>query len=958
MTLRLLSPFRLLVLMLVAALLLPLLTLSSARAESVTVASDGFSRQTSNGWGRADAGGAWQVTGPWSNYRTHDGLGFITLPQARSGRDALLPSVPVRDVDLRARFDTNKAPTGYGQMLSIVARHTGHLREYRARLRNAPDGVYLSVNRINGDVHETFIGEEVRLTNLSPGGDDASVAADDQAALQAAQEMTTEAGFLPEAEQVDESDVEADVVLEVPGASPESADDLPVELEPTYVTPEGGTISFEEVFGLDSDPAVDEEPAADAIAPEALLEQQPGPELAASQQAPVVDPPADQLQAVVEGADVPDAADVDGTITEFAALADDDDGDLDAAFVRATFTGANPTTIRVKAWRAGSSEPSGWALTATDSTSALQGNGSTGVRTALTSSTTNAPVVTTVDSFQAVALSAPTASSPAPSTGSVQGSSALLPSTSYTIPSAARFVSTSGSDRNSGSQSFPWRTIGHAVQAASSGTTIVLRGGTYREDAEWYGKRLTLQPYPGEQAWMSGSVVVDDWDRDGDDWRLDNWTTEFNSGGLSSSFIDSSRNSMAGQPDQVFIDGAPLWQVGSRLSVRPGTFYVDDGNNRIYVGSDPWGRRVEVSKYRQALDINQAHGTVVRGLGFRHYATTVYAFGAVKGNASRLTFERNTFYNNAAAGLQIFQPDARVLRNRFVGNGQIGLSANRSHNMLVDNNYFSNNNRELFHGASAVGAVKVTGGRHMRWANNVAVNNQGQGLWCDINCYDIEIVRNWMSNNYGNAIQFELSANAIIASNVAISHYRKAGVAVMDSGDVDVYNNTLVRNRNNVRIIDGSRRSYSDPAITWQVSDVRIRNNIFSNGQNDSTALLSVDDITHQRSAESMGVSTDYNAYYRTDDDKPDTLVQWSRWPSYIIMADTLSEFRDRSAQEDHSIIFANTSNPFFVDVGDDDYRLRSSSPAQNAGVGLPYSVARAIGVNDGVRVDLGALHL
>jgi hypothetical protein len=50
--------------------------------------------------------------------------------------------------------------------------------------------------------------------------------------------------------------------------------------------------------------------------------------------------------------------------------------------IRATFTGTNPTTIRVKVWEAGEAEPSGFAVTVTDSTASLQEPGAVGVSTA------------------------------------------------------------------------------------------------------------------------------------------------------------------------------------------------------------------------------------------------------------------------------------------------------------------------------------------------------------------------------------------------------------------------------------------------------------------------------------------------------------------------------------------------------------------------------------------------
>jgi hypothetical protein len=67
--------------------------------------------------------------------------------------------------------------------------------------------------------------------------------------------------------------------------------------------------------------------------------------------------------------------------------------------VRAQASGANPTTIRMKAWAAGQSEPSGWHYTATNSTSAVQSAGGVGLRVYMSRSVTNPPVVVTFDDF-------------------------------------------------------------------------------------------------------------------------------------------------------------------------------------------------------------------------------------------------------------------------------------------------------------------------------------------------------------------------------------------------------------------------------------------------------------------------------------------------------------------------------------------------------------------------------
>jgi PKD repeat protein len=59
--------------------------------------------------------------------------------------------------------------------------------------------------------------------------------------------------------------------------------------------------------------------------------------------------------------------------------------------------GTNPTTIRVKIWKSGTTEPAAWVLTATDSTAALQAPGSAALYAYLSGSTTNGPVGYGVD---------------------------------------------------------------------------------------------------------------------------------------------------------------------------------------------------------------------------------------------------------------------------------------------------------------------------------------------------------------------------------------------------------------------------------------------------------------------------------------------------------------------------------------------------------------------------------
>jgi len=72
--------------------------------------------------------------------------------------------------------------------------------------------------------------------------------------------------------------------------------------------------------------------------------------------------------------------------------------------LRAQFQGTSPTTIRIRAWADGTTEPTTWQYSQTDSTAALQAAGGVGLRAYLASSTTNTPVIATFDDFSVTSI--------------------------------------------------------------------------------------------------------------------------------------------------------------------------------------------------------------------------------------------------------------------------------------------------------------------------------------------------------------------------------------------------------------------------------------------------------------------------------------------------------------------------------------------------------------------------
>ncbi len=76
------------------------------------------------------------------------------------------------------------------------------------------------------------------------------------------------------------------------------------------------------------------------------------------------------------------------------------------SFVRLRFqvVGANPTTLRRKAWADGQAEPSNWRYNATDRASSLQTVGAVGLRAYLSSTASKAPVVFSFDDFRVTSV--------------------------------------------------------------------------------------------------------------------------------------------------------------------------------------------------------------------------------------------------------------------------------------------------------------------------------------------------------------------------------------------------------------------------------------------------------------------------------------------------------------------------------------------------------------------------
>ncbi len=137
---------------------------TGTKTASVTVtapaflAKDDFGRTVAGGWGSADVGGAWTVTGPLDRWSVAGGRGLVSL-NAGNGYTANLPSLSTTSTDVTLSVASDKPATGGGQYVSVIGRRVSSTVDYRAKLQITSTGaVSMWVARTSGGTETLLPG--------------------------------------------------------------------------------------------------------------------------------------------------------------------------------------------------------------------------------------------------------------------------------------------------------------------------------------------------------------------------------------------------------------------------------------------------------------------------------------------------------------------------------------------------------------------------------------------------------------------------------------------------------------------------------------------------------------------------------------------------------------------------------------------------------------------------------
>lgn len=361
--------------------------------------------------------------------------------------------------------------------------------------------------------------------------------------------------------------------------------------------------------------------------------------------------------------------------------------------------------------------------------------------------------------------------------------------------------------------------------------------------------------------------------------------------------------SQCSHPEDLFLDDKPLLHVSSLAEVGPGKWYFDYLGDRIYMGDNPSGHKVETSIADHAIS-GTASGVGLYGFTVEKFAVKSQD-SAIQADGPNWTVAKNNVMLNHASGVQ--GSDGAIVKNNFIhDNGQEGVTANFASNATFDGNEISHNNYAHYDTNWEGGGSKFWSTTNLVVRNNYVHDNFGNGLWTDTDNVNTLYEGNTVTNNYLTGILHEISYNATIRNNiskdnaVAATTTLSGQIVAYSSSHVEVYGNTIESNAFNSQAIMLIQEDRGPGILGEHYShDNYIHDNtttLLAGATGDSSAMTGMASFdSYWPSANNV---FDYNTYY-----VPDPSAEHWQWGQDI----NWTQFR-AAGQEAHGHLYANAA--------------------------------------------------
>lgn len=412
------------------------------------------------------------------------------------------------------------------------------------------------------------------------------------------------------------------------------------------------------------------------------------------------------------------------------------------------------------------------------------------------------------------------------------------------------------SDSNIGSDpEFPLYTLSRALEVTKNiPSRITVFPGNYREYLDIFTDELLIieASEPGT-VFISGSDIFSAWDKEDSlftaiwpyDWGYFD-DSDFCFGPCEMSNLQKRR-------EMLFVNGENYVQVLSVDSLKEGSFFIDEANDRVFLfpeqGINPNEEEVEISvrgydiydKGRNGslvrATVYRGRGLVLKGLTFEHAANIAHQGCVSISDTDNLRIEECTFQWNNGVGLELENCSQLTIFNSLMqNNGQRGMGIGNGKNMELvkldvnNNNWRMNSPKMISHDAAG---IKVFGSTKNVVLQNVYVhNNYSHGIWFDWNNENYKILNSVITNNQEAGIMLEGSRKPAYVSKCEI---KKNDIGIKGYGHANVTIDSCIVCDNNIQLSLGQDGRIVEEDNDWEINskDWTIYHSILAAENND-----------------------------------------------------------------------------------------------------------------------------